>query len=112
MSDNRKNLCHFLLANTKLQISMNSYKLKLYISDHNKRSVAAIENLTRLIENNLVNKDDLEIIDVLRDVERAKKDHIIATPTLVRFCNDSVTKIFGDFSETEKVLSLINGNIL
>ncbi len=89
---------------------MEQIKLKLYITDHNKRSVAAIVNLTRLIEGQIVGRYDLEIIDVLKDGERAQKDKILATPTLVCHLPNTLTKIIGDLSETEKIMTVLEFN--
>ena len=85
---------------------MQPFQFKLYISDHNKRSVAALENLRQLLKNQLLESYELEIIDVLLDSDRAAKDQILATPTLIYYFHDSVIRIIGDLSETEKLKSI------
>lgn len=83
---------------------MDPFVLKLYVTDHTKRSVEAIENLIHLVQDELHGNCEVEIIDVKEDQKRAHQDKILATPTLVRQLPQSIAKIIGDLSDTEKVL--------
>jgi circadian clock protein KaiB len=44
------------------------------------------------------------VIDLVRNPQLARKDQIIAIPTLVRNLPQPIKKIIGDLSNTEKVL--------
>jgi circadian clock protein KaiB len=46
----------------------------------------------------------IEVIDLVRNPERARDDEIVALPTLVRKLPAPVKRIIGDLSATEKVL--------
>jgi circadian clock protein KaiB len=46
----------------------------------------------------------IEVIDLMRNPERAKADQIVAIPTLIRKLPEPVRRIIGDLSATDKVL--------
>jgi circadian clock protein KaiB len=46
----------------------------------------------------------IEVIDLIRNPERAKADQIVAIPTLIRKLPEPVRRIIGDLSATDKVL--------
>lgn len=81
------------------------YILKLYITGNTGNSQTAINNLNKIIEPKLKGLYTLEIIDVLKDVEMAIEDNILATPTLIKVSPKPVRKIIGDLSDKDKVLS-------
>lgn len=83
---------------------MQKYILRLYVTDHTPRSIEAVRNLRQICEHELAGEYELEIIDVLADHARALADHVLATPTLIRQLPESIAKIIGDLSDTEKVL--------
>jgi circadian clock protein KaiB len=64
----------------------------------------AYNNLKRLCEAHLTNRYEIEIIDLLKDPQRARGDEIIAVPTVVRQLPAPMRKIIGDLSDTERVL--------
>ena len=81
-----------------------SWILKLYVAGQTKKSVAAIANLRTICEKHLKGIYKIEIVDLLGHPELAKKDQILAIPTLVRQLPPPVKKIIGDLSDCEKVL--------
>lgn len=83
---------------------MAEYVLKLYVSGENPRSISAIENLQAICEQHLKDRFELEIIDILKDPERAEAEHILATPTLVLQQPHKGRRIVGDLSVTDRVL--------
>lgn len=83
---------------------MPKYILRLYITDHTPRSIAAVQNLRKICKEELNGDYELEIIDVLKDQVRAHKDKVIATPTLIRELPNSIARILGDLSNKEEVL--------
>ncbi|MGZ5580841.1 MAG: circadian clock KaiB family protein, partial [Methylobacter sp.] len=61
---------------------MNKYHLKLYIAGKTPRSESAIQNLRKICEENLDEKYEIEIIDILERPQLAEDERILATPTL------------------------------
>jgi circadian clock protein KaiB len=84
--------------------SSSIWNLRLYVAGRTAKSVAALQNLTRLCEEHLRGKYRLEIVDLLEHPQLAKGDQILAVPTLVRRLPEPIKKIIGDLSDTERVL--------
>jgi circadian clock protein KaiB len=81
-----------------------SWMMRLYVAGQSSRSLAAIENLRRICDTHMNGCCTIEVIDLVRNPERARADQIVAIPTLVRKLPVPVRRIIGDLSETEKVL--------
>jgi len=64
----------------------------------------ALANLKKICQEHLAEKYNIEIIDLVRNPQLARKDQILAIPTLVRNLPPPIKKIIGDLSNTEKVL--------
>ena len=84
------------------------YDLRLYIAGQTPRSIAAVCNLRKLCETYLSGRYHLDVIDLMADPNRAQRDRIIAVPTLVRRLPGAVTRIIGDISNSERVLTRLN----
>ena len=84
------------------------FALKLYVAGQTPRSAAAVENLSRLCEEYLAGRYELEVIDLLRNPQRARSDQILAIPTLVRNLPTPIARIIGDLSDTDQVLMGLN----
>jgi circadian clock protein KaiB len=80
------------------------YLLRLYITGNAPQSIRAVLNLKRLCERRLSGRYELDIIDIYKNPELAKKEQIIAAPTLVKLSPLPVVKLIGDLSNQEKVL--------
>jgi circadian clock protein KaiB len=78
--------------------------LKLYVAGQTKKSIEALANLKNICEMHLAGLFQIEIVDLLENPELARKDQILAIPTLVRQLPPPVKKIIGDLSNSEKVL--------
>ena len=81
-----------------------SSNLRLYIAGQTPKSITALTNLKKICEQHLANQYNIEIIDLVRHPELARKDQILAIPTLVRSLPPPLKKIIGDLSNSEKVL--------
>jgi circadian clock protein KaiB len=88
----------------KKDTSSGVYDLRLYMAGQTPKSVAAINNLKRICEDNLKGRYRIEVIDLMKNPQLAKGDQIIAVPTLVRKLPPPIKKIIGDLSNEEKVL--------
>ena len=60
------------------------YVLRLYVTGMTPKSIKAIENIRKICEENLQGRYDLEIIDIYQQPEYAKKEQLIAAPTLIK----------------------------
>ncbi len=81
-----------------------TWKLKLYIAGQTPRSVAALSNLKKIVDEHLDGRYQIEVIDLLENPQLAKGDQILAVPTLVKDLPLPLRKIIGDLSNTERVL--------
>ena len=82
-----------------------AWDLRLYVAGQTPKSIAALANLRKICEEHLADEYNIEIIDLVRNPHLARKDQILAIPTLVRNLPMPIKKIIGDLSNTEKVLS-------
>jgi circadian clock protein KaiB len=89
------------LINTNKKIVM-----VLYITGSAPRSISAINNITSICKNNLIDYE-LKIIDIYENPNLAKEDQIVAIPTLVRLLPPPKKRIIGDLTSTEKVLTFL-----
>lgn len=78
--------------------------IKLYVTGQTPRSRAAVDNLRRICEEQLNNRYDLVVIDVLERPQLAEDEKILATPTVIKELPLPVRRIIGDLSDSEKVL--------
>jgi len=81
-----------------------AYQLRLYVAGQTARSIAAIANLKRICDGHLDGKYAIEVVDLLERPELARRDDILAIPTLVRQLPPPVKKIIGDLSNEDRVL--------
>jgi circadian clock protein KaiB len=82
----------------------NVWELRLYVAGKTARSVAALENLTKLCEDHLRGQYRIEVVDLLVHPKLAKGDQIVAIPTLVRKLPEPIRKVIGDLSNAERTL--------
>ena len=84
--------------------SMDGLVLKLFITGGNPGHGRVVQGLRGLCERHFCGEYYLEIIDVSLDPERAEREHILATPTLVKAAPGPVQRVIGDFTSGERVL--------
>jgi circadian clock protein KaiB len=84
------------------------YILRLYVTGMTPKSINAIENIRKICEENLKGRYELEVIDIYQQPEFAKKEEIIAAPTLIKKLPLPLRKFIGDMSNTEKILVGLN----
>jgi circadian clock protein KaiB len=81
-----------------------NYILRLYISGVTPRSTLAIENIRKICQKYLEGRFNLEVIDIFQQPEEARKEQIIAAPTLIKKLPLPLRKFIGDLSDTQKIL--------
>lgn len=80
------------------------YVLRLYVTGMTPRAQEAVKNIKRICEEELKGRYELEIIDVYQQPELAKREQIIAAPTLIRKLPLPLRRLVGDMSNKEKVI--------
>jgi circadian clock protein KaiB len=79
------------------------WSLRLYVAGQTPRSLTAFANLKTLCEQHLAGRYEIEIIDLVKDPQRAQNDQIVALPTLVRRLPQPLKRVIGDLSNAERV---------
>jgi circadian clock protein KaiB len=80
------------------------YVLRLYVTGLSPRAQDAIRNIRKICEEELHGRYDLKVIDVYQQPELAKKEQILAAPTLIRTLPLPLRRLVGDMSNKEKVV--------
>ena len=80
------------------------WELRLYIAGKSAKSQSAIANLQKICDEFLDNRYRIEIIDLIEHPHLARKEQIIAVPTLIKKLPLPLKQIIGDLSNQEKVL--------
>jgi len=83
------------------------YTLRLFMADDESNSKQALENLKRLQETHLKIAHKKEIIDVLEDFQTALENNVMVTPCLILVSPLPKVTIFGNLSDTERVLAAL-----
>ena len=83
------------------------FKLRLYVAGDAPNSAQAVANLTALCRKNLLDRHEIEVVDVFREPKRALEDGIYMTPTLVKLAPSPALRIVGTLSETQTVLQAL-----
>jgi len=81
-----------------------SWRLRLYVAGQTPKSITALANLKRLCEGHLAGRYHIEVVDLQRQPQLARRDDIVVIPTLVRKLPPPLRKIIGDLSNQERVL--------
>ncbi|MFW6119131.1 MAG: circadian clock KaiB family protein [Planctomycetota bacterium] len=78
------------------------YRLTLYVAGGS-RATYATQNIRRFFEEVVQTPYELDIVDVLREPEKAEAAHVLATPTLVMKEPLPARRIVGDFSDPARL---------
>jgi circadian clock protein KaiB len=81
------------------------YVLRLYVTGTTGRSVHAIRNVKRVCDEHLRGRYDLEVIDLYKNLPLARKDDVIAAPTLIKTEPLPIKKMIGDMSDESRLLA-------
>ena len=80
------------------------YVLRLYVTGMTPKAQVAIRNIKKICEEELKGRYELEVIDIYQQPELAKREQIIAAPTLIRTLPLPLRRLVGDMSDKEKVI--------
>lgn len=81
-----------------------SYMLRLFVTGSTPKSMRAIRNIKKICDEHLEGQYELEVIDVYQQPGEAKKEDIIATPTLVKRLPPPLKRFIGDLSDLKQIL--------
>ena len=84
------------------------FKFRLYVAGDAPNSAQAFANLTALCRAHLMNRHEIEIVDVFQEPKRAMIDGVFMTPTLIKLSPPPVQIIVGSLSQTQIVLRALN----
>ena len=84
------------------------YRLQLYVTGTSPRSTQAVANLRALCEEHLAGRYDLEVIDLYQEPEKASRNQIIASPTLVKMLPPPLSRMVGNLANREQLLIKLN----
>ncbi len=83
--------------------SSECYTLSLYIAGMTPKSIRAIEKLKEVCEKDLKGHYKLEVIDIRENPELAKKENIVASPTLIKRLPLPVRNLIGDMTDKDRL---------
>ena len=83
------------------------FKFRQYLSGNTPNSAKAKANLATLCRTHLRGRYEIEIVDVSREPDRALRDQIYMTPSLMRLAPSPVFMIVGTLSQAESVLQAL-----
>ena len=81
-----------------------TYLLRLFVTGNTPRSTQAIANIRDICETYLKGRYQLEVVDIYQQPELARKEQIIAAPTLIKQLPRPLRRIIGNLSQKERVL--------
>ncbi len=87
-----------------METEAKKWNLRLYVAGQTPKSVTALANLKRICDEHMNGEYAVEVIDLMENPQLARRDQIVAIPTLVRELPSPLKRIIGDLSNTERVL--------
>jgi len=95
-------------AGTSASRAVEGYRFELYVAGNSPNGVRAEENLRRVLDAHIGGAYTLDVIDVLREPDRAEAARVLAAPTLIKLRPDPVRRAIGDFKDGERLLSALD----
>ncbi len=80
------------------------WQLRLYVMDQTAKSVTALANLKQVCESHLPGRYRITVIDLREQPQLAKRDQILAIPTVVRHSPKPSRSVIGNLSDPDRVL--------
>lgn len=81
------------------------YVFRLFVTGLTPRSLEAIENVRSLCEQHLKGRYQLDVIDVYKEPEAARKHQIIAAPTLIKELPLPIRKFVGNMTRSDTIVA-------
>jgi circadian clock protein KaiB len=83
------------------------YVFRLFVAGKESNSMLARGNLARLCEEHLKGCYEIETVNVLKDAATAHKNNVLVTPTLILIKPYPKVTVFGNLSDTRRVLAAL-----
>jgi circadian clock protein KaiB len=80
---------------------------RLYVTGSTPNSVRAVENIKRICEKHLGGCYELSVVDLYEAPAEARREQIVAAPTLVRSEPEPRKKVVGSLSDEAQVLRVL-----
>jgi|ERR687885_810161 circadian clock protein KaiB len=87
-----------------LNLEFDKYVFRLYVAGNSPKSVRALQKLTKICEEHLKGRYELEVIDIYQQPELLEQEQIFAVPTLIKKLPLPLQRLIGDMSNTEKII--------
>ena len=84
--------------------SSHRYKFSVYVAHGKRMSDLAVERLTKICEENIPGEYQIEVIDIAKRPDLARKQDIVATPAVFRTLPAPLRKSIGDLSDKDKAI--------
>lgn len=81
-----------------------TWRLRLYVAGQSPKSLQAFANLNEICERHLAGRYEIQVVDLAENPLLARRESILAIPTLVRHRPAPLRRIIGDLSDTDRVL--------
>jgi circadian clock protein KaiB len=85
-----------------------TYRFRLYVDGDTVNSAQAIANLTALCQAHLLDRHEIEIVDVFVQPQRALDDGILMTPILIKVSPAPTRRIIGTLSHEQVLLQILD----
>lgn len=83
------------------------HEFRLYVAGDAPNSVLAASNLRALCQEHLPRRHRIEIVDVMRQPQRALKEQVLLTPMLVCQAPEGERRIIGNLSNKNVILQML-----
>ena len=83
------------------------FKFRLYVAGDASNSAQARSNFSAICRAHLLDRHDVEIVDVFRDPKRALADGVFMTPTLIKLTPAPARRVVGTLSQVPIVLQAL-----
>ena len=87
-----------------------SHAFRLYVSAVTPVSSRALVNARRFFDDRLPGQYSLEIVNIADNVEMARQDQVIASPTLIRLSPLPQRRFIGDLSDAERLTAMLQSD--
>jgi circadian clock protein KaiB len=77
--------------------------LRLYVNGASPQSVAAIDNIRRICDEELAGQVAFDVVDVRTHPALVIEDRVIAAPTLIKRLPGPLRQLVGDLSDADRV---------
>ncbi len=83
-------------------------KFRLYVAGDAANSMQAVANLRALCLEHMPERHDIEVVDVLREPQRALDEGVLLTPMLVRVSPNPIRRIVGNLSQSKPLMQMFD----